>query len=80
MMASSESPVKLALVMYAPGAKVKMHDPTLLEVARASELVVAPTAKALGAEDGLYEQESPPLLFPAAETTLMLLCVGNKTE
>ena len=55
-----------------------MQEPTLLKVARESELVVAPTAMEPGADDGLYEQESPPLLLPAAETTLMLLCGGSK--
>ena len=74
MMASSVSPVKLALVMYAPGAKVKMQEPTLLKVARESVLVVAPTVIEFGADAGLYEQEPPPLSFPPAETTLMLLC------
>ena len=54
-----------------------MQEPTLLKVARESELVVAPTENALGADDGLYEQESPPLLFPAAVTTLIFLCIGQ---
>lgn len=58
--------------MYAPGAKVKMHEPMLLMGARVSVLVEAPTEMTSGAEEGLYAQEFPPLSLPAAPITLML--------
>ena len=75
MIASTLSPVCHALTMLAPGAKVKRQGPTLLKVARASVLVLAPTTMASGADEGLKEQAFPPLLLPAAATTLMLRCV-----
>ena len=74
MVASSVLLVGQALTMSAPGAKVNTQGPTLLKVARASVLVLAPTTMASGADEGLKEQAFPPLLLPAATTTLMLRC------
>ena len=74
IIASTLSPVYHALTMLAPGAKVNTQGPTLLKVARASVLVLAPTTMASGADEGLKEQAFPPLLLPAATTTLMLRC------
>ena len=53
MVASSVLLVGQALTMSAPGAKVNTQGPTLLKVARASVLVLAPTTRADGADEGL---------------------------
>ena len=53
IIASTLSPVYHALTMLAPGAKVNTQGPTLLKVARASVLVLAPTTRADGADEGL---------------------------
>jgi hypothetical protein len=75
------SPVSLsllALTMRDPGAKMATQEPMLEKEDRPSELVVAPTVMALGAEAGLIVHASAWLLFPADTTTVIPACTSTK--